>query len=117
MLNELTLLCLLILVVAHFLLVKHGIKISPMIEDSTGIISGHFETTSNLLNELCDIIAELTPASQSTTSQNTAMGGSIGEILSSLLISKMTMSQEHGPQENQRTIHEIHPTQTLETED
>jgi hypothetical protein len=111
MLNEMTLICLLCLVIAHGFLIKGCFKINDQIPTSTEAITSQFETTSNLLNELCDIIAELTPASQNTTSQNTAMGGSIGEILSSLLISKMTMSQEHGPQTHQREILEIDPTQ------
>ena len=118
MLNEMTLICLLCLVIAHGFLIKGCFKINDQIPTSTEAITSQFETTSNLLNELCDIIAELTPANQNTTSQNTAMGGSIGEILSSLLISKMTMSQEHGTQTHQREIHEIHPNPTtLETED
>ena len=114
MLNEMTLICLLCLVIAHGFLIKGCFKINGQIPTSTEAITSQFEVTSHLLNELCDIIAELTPASQNATIQKQAVGGSIAEMLSSLLMNRMNMGQEHGPQESERTIHEIDPNTTQE---
>ena len=96
MLNEMTLICLLCLVIAHGFLIKGCFKINDQIPTSTEAITSQFETTSNLLNELCDIIAELTPASQ-TTMQKSNIGGSIPEMLTTLLMNNLAQSQKHGP--------------------
>jgi len=63
---------------------------------------------ANLLNEGLHAIAGSGPAQTASNPM---------EMILSTLMASMTSKRNHGPQENERTIHEIHPTQTLETED
>jgi len=117
MLNELALLCLLFLVIAHSFLIRGCFKINQSIPNSTDTISHHFETVSTLLNELCDIIADLTGGKQTPVVQNPSIGGSIPEILSTLLMSRMNMGSEHGNTQSQEwQVQQNDSPPTLETE-
>ena len=116
MLNELTLLCLLLLVIAHSFLIRGCFKMNESIPASTDTISHHFDTVSTLLNELCDIISDLTGGNNPPPTPNQSMGGSIPEILSTLLMSRMNMGQEHGSLTKEWQVHQNDSPPTLETE-
>jgi len=117
MLNELTLLCLLLLVIAHSFLIRGCFKINETIPNSTNTISHHFDNVSTLLNELCDIIADMTGGGSSQGSVNPHTGSSLPEMLSTILMNRFAMPQEHGnPLKEEWTIHENDSPPTLETE-
>ena len=117
MLNEMTLLCLLCLVVAHGFLIRGCFQIHQSIPTSTDTISNQFDTVSNLLNELCDIISDIGGGGNSQTNQNPSIGGSIPEMLSTILMNRFTMPQEHGnPQPQEWEVLPPDETPTLETE-
>ena len=63
---------------------------------------------ANLLNEGLHAIAGSGPAQTASNPM---------EMILSTLMASMTSKANHGTQENQREIHEINPTPTLETED
>ena len=117
MLEEMQLLCMMMLLIGHGLLIKGCFKINQTIPDSTDRLGTKFDSISTVLDELADIIDEVASGSKTPPMANPLAGGSIPEMITSLLMSKMQMPSEYGPQENERTIHEIDPTPIPKTTD
>jgi hypothetical protein len=119
MLNEMTLLCLLLLVIAHGFLIKGCFQIKESIPTSTDTISNQFDTVSHLLNELCDIIADLGGGGNTQAIQNPPMGGSIPEMLSTILMNRFSMAQTDSngnTQQEEWQVQQNNSPPTLETE-
>ena len=117
MLEEMTLLCLMLMLIGHGMLIRGCTSIQASIPVSTDRIESKFNGISTILDELADIIHELGSGSPPPAMQNAALGGSLPEMLTALLMSKVSMNNTHGPQTQQREIHEIDPQTTHETED
>jgi len=80
-------------------------------EEITDKITGMTE----VLDDIADLLNEAMQVIGNSTNPHTP-SSPIEAILTSF-IGNLTTPKNHGPQENQRTIHEINPTPTLETED
>ena len=115
MTEELILLALLMLIGTHGLLVKGCMKLHEIIPNHGDSVASEASQIKDILDELADL---LNAGIESIPTQAiTSNAQSLPEILLTGLMSNFAGGSAHGPQENERTIHEINPTPTLETED
>jgi len=115
--EELILLCLLLLIVTHAFLVKGCFKLHMIIPESSSNVASEASRITEVLDDVADMIhSALESIPQSPSSSPVA---SIPEMLLTGLISKMNMGEEHGSTQKpfNGSLHEVHPTPTLETED
>ena len=117
MLEELQALALLALVVTHSFLVRGCIGIHRELPEQGQRISNRIERTSDLLDEMAQLISDLADALPAKASSAQPSGG-IGELLSGLLMSKMNMGSEHGTTQDQwEVLQNNENPPTLQTED
>jgi hypothetical protein len=117
MLEEMTLFCLMLMLIGHGMLIRGCTSIGTAIPVSTDRIETKFTGIATILDELADLIHELGSGPPTTAMQNASIGGSIPEMLSAFLMNKAHMNNTHGPQTQQREIYEIDPQTKNETED
>lgn len=121
MLEHLQAVSLLGLIVGHYFLIRGCFSIRESIGNNGGAISGKIDRTSELLDELIQVVVDVIPEpTQSNPIAHTPNG--IGDLLTMFLNNRMSMAQTdtHGDKTNQkRPIYEtvIHPTQEIQTED
>ena len=116
MLEELQALALLALVIAHGFLVRGCIGIHRELPEQGQQISNRIERTSDLLDEMAQLISDLADALPAKASSAQPSGG-IGELLSGLLMSKMNMASEHGTTQEWEILQNNENPPTHETED
>ena len=83
--------------------------------EKTEAVTYQIERMTEVLDDIANLLNEGLHAIAGGSTTQTASNPM--EMILSTLMSSMTSKTNHGPQENQRTIHEINPTPTLETED
>ncbi|MBI20035.1 MAG: hypothetical protein CMB73_05620 [Euryarchaeota archaeon] len=112
MIEELTLVCLLLLIIAQGLLIKgcFGIKDGITGIEFDGLMDGKFDRMESLLDEAVDVLADIAGGAPSGASNSSSTGSPMGDILTSL-ISNTLMPQVDAPQESQWTIQEENPQQ------
>lgn len=117
MLEELQALALLALVVTHSFLVRGCIGIHRELPEQGQRISNRIERTSDLLDEMAQLIADLADSIPTKTGSAQPSGG-IGELLSGLLMSKMNMASEHATTQEWEILQaNDNPPPTVQAED
>lgn len=112
MLDYLALICLLALCVGHYFLIRGCFNLNHAIPSATSVIDVKMAEMNNLLNEACEVLVELADG-KTTTTAVTQTGGSIQDMLTTFLMNRISMSQNHASQtEQERAVHEIDPTTT-----
>ena len=112
MLDYLALICLLALCVGHFFLIRGCFNLNHAIPSATSVIDVKMAEMNNLLNEACEVLVELADG-KTTSTAVTQTGGSIQDMLTTFLMNRISMSQNHASQtEQEREIHQIDPTTT-----
>ena len=81
---------------------------SSHITDKVGRATEVLDDIADLLNEALQSLGGIGPAQTPSSPMEAILNG---------FITSMTSKANHGTETHQREIHEIHPTQTLETED
>ena len=81
----------------------------------TGQITDKITTCTEVLDDIADLLNEAMHAVGNSAIAQTP--SSPMEAILSAFIGNMTSKANHGTETHQRQIHEIDPTQTLETED
>ena len=126
MLNELTMFALILLIGSHTLLIKKCFKIEgeiPLHFHDFGVkadvIDSNLQQVRDLLDEALDAIAPIAGPQVPPTPANMSMGETIAAALLSRLIPTTAMAEGDGTttQQSERTIYEIDPTTTKQTED
>lgn len=118
MLEEMQLICLMILLIGHGALIRGCFKINQSIPDSTDRLGSKFDGISEVLEELADLIDEVAGGVKQTPLANPMVGGSIPEMITSLLMSKIAMPSNHGdPLTEEWPIHEVNKTTQNEAQD
>ena len=116
MLDYLALICLLALCAGHYFLIRGCFKINHAIPTATETIDTKMAEMNNLLNEACEVLIELADGKPQNTAVQ-ATGGSIQDILTTFLMNKIAMSQNHASTTQQeREIHEVDPSTTTTEE-
>ena len=115
MLQELQTLLLVGLLVSTYYLTVGCRNISASLPAESGQISDKVASCTEVLDDIADLLNE--GLAGLSTAGGTQTPSSPMEAILGGLISSMTNKANHGPQENERTIHEINPTPTHETED
>jgi len=111
-LDYLAMICLLALCVGHYFLIRGCFKINHAIPSATMTIDSKMAEMNNLLNEACEVLIELADGKPQNTAVQ-ATGGSIQDMLTTFLMNKIQMSQNHASQTEQEwAVHEVHPTTT-----
>ena len=126
MLNELTMLALILLIGSHTLLIKKCFKIEgeiPLHFHDFGVkadvIDSNLQQVRDLLDEALDMLMPIAQPQVPSQPQNMSMGETIASVLLSRLIPTTAMAEGDASktQQKQREIYEIDPTTTLNTED
>jgi hypothetical protein len=117
MLEELQALALLALVIAHGFLVRGCIGIHRELPEQGQQISSRIERTSDLLDEMAQLIADLADSIPTNAGSAQPPGG-IGDLLSGLLMSKMNLGSQHGQTQEWEILEtNDNPPPTLQAED
>ena len=121
MLNELTMLALILLIGSHTLLIKKCFKIEgeiPLHFHDFGlkadVIDNNLQQVRDLLDEALDMLMPIAQPQVQSTPPNMSMGETIASVLLSRLIppTEMAESDASTTQQKQREIYEIDPTTT-----
>jgi len=115
MLQELQTLLLVGLLVSTYFLTIGCRQIGASLPAESGNISDKVAGATEVLDDIADLLNEALQSVGAMGSPQTP--SSPVEMILSTLMSSMASKANHGPQENERTIHEINPTPTHETED
>ena len=104
MLEYLQAVSLLGLIVGHYFLIRGCFSIRESIGSNGGEISVKIDKTSELLDELIQVVVDVIPE-PSKSNPITQPSGGIGDLLTMFLNNRMSMSQDHGdPKEDQWEI-------------
>jgi hypothetical protein len=115
MLEYFILLALTLLIVTHGFLVKGCFRLHSIIPESSNHVASEASNISKMLDELADIINDVSLALPESKSISHAP--SLPEILLNALMAKTGMPNEHGSKKPQEwEVLQDHPTPTLETE-
>ncbi len=107
MLDALTAVSLLLLIVAHYFLVRGCFSIKEELPVQGGILAGRLDRTADLLDEVAQLIADLADGQPSQTPAIAQTGSPVGDLLSMFLNNRMNMarSDSHGPKEQEWEIY------------
>ena len=83
--------------------------------EKTEAVTIQIERMTEVLDDIANLLNEGLHAIAGSSTTQTASNPM--EMILSTLMSSMTSKANHGPTTQERTIHEIDPTPTLETED
>jgi len=112
MLDEIQAASLLLLIIGHGFLIRGCFKINDELPVQGGRITEALGSTSNMIDELADLLSELLDGFGQSKPSTPAGPVDLPSLLSMFLMSKTGIGSEHGPQEPEnRTIHDIDPTQ------
>lgn len=103
MLDELMALTLLLLVVTHGLLVRGCFKLNDALPTQGDLIASRIERTSDLLDEVAQLIADLGDTGPSTAVAQSQ--GVLPDLLTMFLQRQAVNAVDHAPQEGQWTVH------------
>jgi hypothetical protein len=114
MIEELTLVCLLLLIIAQGALIKgcFGIKDGITGIELDGLMDGKFDRMESLLDEAVDVLADIAGGASSGASQNTSTGNPMGDILTSLI--SRTMMPEIDSDASQKSEEWTIPQENIE---
>ena len=117
MLDEIQAVSLLLLIIGHGFLIRGCFKIHGELPVQGTRISDALGDTSRLIDELADLLSELVEGFGQSTPSSPAGPVDLPSLLSMFLMNKTGIGSEHARQtETERTLYEIDPTPTLETE-
>lgn len=94
MLDYLTAFSLMLLIVTNGMLVRGCFRIREAIPVEGNMIAGKIDRTSELIDELCQLISDFADSSTNTAVAQTPSG--VGDLLSMFLNNRMNMANEHG---------------------
>lgn len=117
MLDEMMLICLMLLLAGHGLLIRGCTKIHQSIPYSTNQLGSKFDGISTILDELADLIHEFGSPQQTSQMQKASLGGSIPEMLTTLFMNNIQQSKPHGQATHEWEVQENHPPNPKKTED
>jgi len=114
MLDYLTAISLLALIGTHYMLVRGCFSIREAIPEQGGAITSEIRRTAEYLDEVAQLISDLSDAGASTAVAQPQ--GGLGDWVASFLNTKLNAATEHATTEQQWEIHEeeINPTTTQE---
>lgn len=110
MLDYLQAFSLLALIITHFFLVRGCFSIKEELPLQGGILAGRLDRTADLLDEVAQLIADLSDGS--TANPPVAQVDSPFGVILNALMSRPTMESKHGPKEQEW---EIYPNDTNPT--
>lgn len=111
MLEEMQLVCMMLLLIGHGMLIRGCFKINESIPKSTDRLCDKYDGISSILDEMADIVDEFATGAKEAPLSNPITGVSIPEMITSLLMSKMAMPSNHAdPLTKERPIYEIDPS-------
>ena len=117
MLDEITAVTMLLLVIGHGLLIKKCSKLTDELEPQAQTLSTELKDITSILDDVADLLHEGLNGLMKSTVTNPQTGMDIPSLLTNLFMSKVNMGSEHGStQEPERTIQEINPHPSEETE-
>lgn len=96
MLEYLTTLSLMLLIVTNGMLVRGCFRIRDAIPAQGGEIAGRFDKTNDLLDELAQLIADLSDGAGGGVPATAQTPGGLGDLLTMFLNNRMNMANEHG---------------------
>jgi hypothetical protein len=103
------------LIITHYFLVRGCFSIKEELPIQGGIITGRLDRTADLLDEVAQLISDLTD-SQPSQAPLAPSGGGFADLLGAFLNNRMNMASEHATTQQQWEIHEeeINPATTQE---
>jgi len=117
MLDEITAVTMLLLVIGHGLLIKKCSKLTDELEPQAQTLSTELKDITSILDDVADLLHEGLNGLMKSPVTNPQTGMDIPSLLTNLFMSKVNMGSEHGStQEPERTIQEINPHPSEETE-
>ena len=116
MLEEIQAASLLLLIIGHGFLIRGCFKINHELPVQGGRITEALGDTSSLIDEMLDLLSELTNGLSQSTESSPSGPVDLPSLLSMFLMNRTGLGSQHGTQTLQRAIHEINPNPTLETE-
>jgi hypothetical protein len=119
MLDYLIATSLVLLTFGHALLIRGCFDINKKLlplNGQAGAITEQVGGIGTLMDELCDLISDLSDSGGGSPSRpNAQTQGGITEMILGSILEGITKPESNGPQEQIRTIQETHDTQTQES--
>ena len=116
MLDEIQAVSLLLLIIGHGFLIRGCFNIHTELPVQGGLISDALGNTTNMIDELADLLNELMEAFGQSTPSAPAGPVDLPSLLSMFLMNKTGIGSEHATKETERKIYEDYSPPTLETE-
>jgi hypothetical protein len=117
MLDEIQAVSLLLLIIGHGFLIRGCFNIHNELPVQGGLISEALGNTTNMIDELADLLNELMESFGQSTPSAPAGPVDLPSLLSMFLMNKTGIGAEHASQ-TEREIYEVDPTQnTTKAED